>query len=62
MGYGNNEAQYASTLARNQLPSLQTLPIGTLEEHRKLIWMRCRIVAFDVPEPSGPYVHVAASD
>jgi hypothetical protein len=48
-GYGPHERSIASTLVKNELPSLQTLPPGTRKESRDVMWSHARLVAFDVP-------------
>ena len=47
-GYGHNEFQFASIVARNMLPSTTVLLPGATGGQGK-VWQHARIIGFDVP-------------
>jgi hypothetical protein len=48
-GYGHREFSFATTVARNQLPSKETMEVGASLAARHHVWQHARIVAFDTP-------------
>ena len=60
LGNGPHERDLAAAIAGNKLPQLQSLPPGTREASRGLIWNHARLVAFDVPGLAGDDANAGA--
>jgi hypothetical protein len=53
-GNGRRPFHTAVALCSNRLPTLLSLPPGTTEQERRMVWREARFVAFDVPGLEPP--------